>query len=340
MSKKENKAPLDCNDFSCRLGAVGGQAVLEGVMMRHKNHYSIAARKEDGSIVVCNKEHIPFKDRCKFFGLPIVRGVVNMIESMVLSIHTLDLSAEMTLVDENAPKEENEKPITRTLLTIVMFFSTILGLALGAGLFLFLPSFLTKLLDNLTGEKLGFWKNIIEGLIKITIFISYMLLVSLMKDIRRTFEYHGAEHKSIFCFEAGEELTPENVKKYSRFHPRCGTSFIFVILIIGVFFSSLPIVPWDNILLRFAVKLGLLVPIVGIGYEFIKYAGTHDNVFVKILSAPGLFMQRITTREPDSEEIEVAIHALKASLPQFFPDYVCPSEYIDPADKKEDKSNE
>ena len=152
-----------------------------------------------------------------------------------------------------------------------------------------------------------------------------------MKDIRRTFEYHGAEHKSIFCYEAGEELTVENVKKHSRFHPRCGTSFIFVILIISILINSLPFIPWDNMLLRMLCKLLVLPLTVGIGFEFIMFAGKHDNIITRILSAPGLWMQRITTKEPDDDQIEVAIIALKTALPNEFPEY----HYIDPHDALE-----
>ncbi|MBR4880709.1 MAG: DUF1385 domain-containing protein, partial [Clostridia bacterium] len=176
------------------------------------------------------------------------------------------------------------------------------------------------------GVDLGAWKNLVEGVLKIAIFVAYLALVSLMKDIRRTFEYHGAEHKSIFCYEAGEELTPENVKKHSKHHPRCGTSFMFVMLIISVLIFSLPFVPWDNIWLRLLVKLPLMPVAIGLGCEFIMFAGKHDNWFIRMLSAPGLLMQRITTREPDLEQIEVAIIALKTALPEDFPDFVPPTE--------------
>ena len=309
---------------------VGGQAVLEGVMMKHKDKCSIAVRKEDGSIVVQDEEYVSVRKKHKLLNIPLLRGVVNMIEMLILSIKTLDISARLYGIEEEVEESKFEKWLKKHfgkgIVDFVMLLAMILGVALSVFLFIFLPSFLTKLLDTLTGSHLGGWKNLIEGGLKVVIFICYLLLCLLMKDIRRTFEYHGAEHKSIFCYEAGEELTPENVKKHKRFHPRCGTSFMFVIIIISILVSSLPIFTWENTLLRFLTKLAFLPLIIGLGYEFIMVAGKHDNVITRILSAPGLLMQRITTREPDLQQIEVAIHALKSSMPDVFPDYVKPNE--------------
>ncbi len=319
---------------NCRLGVVGGQAVLEGVMMKHGDRYSVAVRKGNGEVEVVNKSHVSLRKKHKIFNLPLIRGVVNMIEMMALSVKTLNVSAEMYgLEEEGAEETKFEKwmkkkfgdKAEKVLINAVMAIGVVLGLALAVGLFIFLPGFLTGLIDKyLAGGTLGFWRNWIEGGMKICIFIAYLALCSLMKDMRRTFEYHGAEHKSIFCYEAGEELTPENVKKYKRFHPRCGTSFMFVIILIGILISMLPIVSWEDPLLRTATKLLLLPLVVGLGFEFIVIAGKHDNAVTRILSAPGLLMQRITTREPDLEQIEVAIHALKSAMPNEFPDYVCP----------------
>ena len=251
---------------------------------------------------------------------------------MILSFRTLSISAEQYGLDDSEPETKFEKWLDRhfgeKLMSVIMAISSVLGVILAFGLFFFLPSLITKLLEKLFSADLGVFRNLIEGIIKIAIFIGYILLVSLMKDIRRTFEYHGAEHKSIFCYESGEDLTVENVRKQKRFHPRCGTSFIFVILIISILINSLPFVPWDNLLLRVLTKLLLLPVIIGVGFEFIMYAGRHDNLFTKICSAPGLWMQRITTREPDDSQIEVAIMSLKAALPDAFPDFV----YHDPHD--------
>ena len=347
MSKK-------AKEKNCRLGAVGGQAVLEGVMMRHGTRCSVAVRRENGVITVSDSEFVSVRRKYKPLNLPIIRGVVNMVESLILSYRTLETSAEQFGLEEEEPKKKKKsdseggseeeaaadvkngeaadsssekKENDSKLIGAVMVIAMIFGLGLGILLFMFLPTFVTGLLDTyffkgLLGIELGWWRNLIEGLMKIVIFVMYLLLVSLMKDIRRTFEYHGAEHKSIFCYEAGEELTPENVKKHSRFHPRCGTSFMFVIIIIGILVSSLPFITWENVFIRFATKLAMLPLIVGLGYEFIMVAGKHDNAVTRILSAPGLFIQRITTREPDLQQIEVAIHALKSSMPYVFPDFI------------------
>ena len=326
MSKETEK--------SCRLGAVGGQAVLEGVMMKHGDRVSVAVRKEDGEIAVSDSEFVSVRKKHKILSLPlnlpIIRGAVNMVEMLILSIKTLNVSAQLSGIEDEVEETKFEKWLRehfgKGILDLVMVLATVMGVALSLFLFLFLPSFLTKAIESAIGWitwsnfEFGWWKNVIEGVLKIVIFISYLALTLLMKDIRRTFEYHGAEHKSIFCYEAGEELTPENVKKYKRFHPRCGTSFMFVIIILGVVVSSLPIFSWDNIILRFFTRLLFLPITVGLGYEFIRFAGKHDNAFTRILSAPGLWMQRITTREPDLEQIEVAIRALKSSMPEEFPE--------------------
>ena len=308
---------------------VGGQAVLEGVMMKHKDSYSVAVRKEDGAVVVQDGTFVSARKKHKILNLPLIRGVVNMVEMLMLSIKTLDTSARLYGIEDEVEESKFEKWLKnhfgKGIVDFIMLLAMILGIALSVFLFIFLPSFLTKLIDGLTGEKLGLWRNLIEGGLKVVIFIGYLLLCLLMKDIRRTFEYHGAEHKSIFCYEAGEELIPENVKKYKRFHPRCGTSFMFVIIIISILVSSLPIFTWENTLLRFLTKLAFLPLIIGLGYEFIMVAGKHDNIVTRLLSSPGLLMQRITTREPDLQQIEVAIHALKSSMPEEFPDYVKPN---------------
>lgn len=298
-------------------------------MMRHGGRYSVAVRRESGEITVSNGEHVPLRKRYKLLNIPILRGAVNMVESLKLSLETLELSAKQFGLEDESSEEQMsrferwiDKHFGDKILSIVMVLSMILGLGLGIGLFLFLPSFVTGLLDTyLFGGGMGWWKNLAEGVIKILIFIAYLALVSLMKDIRRTFEYHGAEHKSIFCYEAGEELTPENVKKYKRFHPRCGTSFMFVAILISVLISSLPFITWENIALRFLTKLALLPVIVGLSFEFIMLAGKHDNPLTRALSVPGLLMQRLTTKEPDEKQIEVAIHALKSSMPEEFPDF-------------------
>ncbi len=314
----------DCNN-NCRLGKVGGEAVLEGVMMRCGDRYSIASRKDDGSITVSNHSYTSLRKRSKFFNLPIIRGVVALVESMKLSFKVLSISAEAIDVDLDEPETKFEKWLLDKfgdkMFNILMGIAGFFGVLLAVGLFFLLPTALTKGIDallGLAGGTLGWAKTLCEGVIRIGIFVCYILLVSLMPDIRRVFEYHGAEHKTIACYEAGVDLTPENAKNYTRFHARCGTSFIFVMLILSVLVFSLPFVPWDNIWLRYAIKLPLMPIICGLGFEFIAYAGKHDNIITRILSAPGLWMQRVTTREPDLGQLEIAITALKASMPDEF----------------------
>ena len=323
MAKKENN-----NQRSCRLGAVGGQAVLEGIMMRNGDNYAVGVRRESGEISIAKDKFVSVRKKHKLLDLPIIRGSVNMVESMMLSFRTLETSAEQFGIEETSEEPSKfekwlEKHFGDKLMNVLMTFAMIVGVCLSLGLFFFLPSFITKLADTyIFGGEMGWWRNLCEGVIKIVIFIAYLLLTSLMKDIRRTFEYHGAEHKTIFCYEAGEELTPENVKKYKRFHPRCGTSFLFIIIILNILIFSLPIFTWENVVIRFATKLLTLPLVVGVGYEFLRFAGKHPNPVTNFLSIPGMLMQRITTREPDEGQIEVAIHALKAAMPEEFPDFV------------------
>lgn len=334
--KKEKKVQ------NCRLNQVGGQAVIEGVMMKHKDRSSLAIRMPDGSIKIKNDTVKSLRQKHKILNLPIIRGVINFVESMVLSMKTLNDSTEALGLDE-MEETKFEKWLTRhfgkKLMDVLMVFASILGVLLALLLFFFLPSFLTKLIDGLVGGVLGGWRTLIEGAIKITIFILYLFLASRLGDIKRTFEYHGAEHKSIFAYEAGEELTPENVRKYKRFHPRCGTSFMFVMLLFSVILGAM--LPWSNALLRTALKILLLPVSVGLGFEFIMFAGKHcDNIIVRILATPGLWMQRITTCEPDDSQLEVAICALKSAMIHEFPDFEVPGATKETQESPtEDKSN-
>ncbi|MBQ9745858.1 MAG: DUF1385 domain-containing protein [Clostridia bacterium] len=301
-------------------GKVGGQAVLEGVMMKSGENVSLTVRKEDGTTVTKNSKFVSIKKKSAFFRIPIVRGVVNFVESMILSFSTLSDSADMLGIDDDMGDSKFEKWLSKTfgdkIMNAIMTVAMVLAVVLSVVLFFWLPTFLTQIIENFTGE-LGLWKSLIEGVIKIGIFVAYMLLVSLMKDIRRTFEYHGAEHKSIFCYESGKELTVENVREQSRFHPRCGTSFMFVML--GLSILSGMFITWESRALRVVFKILMLPLVMGVGYEFLMYAGKHDNFLVRALSAPGLWMQRITTREPDDSQIECAITSLKAAMPEEFP---------------------
>ena len=339
MSKKNESACCEKG----RLGRVGGQAVLEGVMMKCGDRTALAVREENGNIRTETTTFVSIRKKHKFFAIPVIRGIANFVESMIHSYKTLMRSAELLGIDEVDEDSKAEMWLRKHLgdkfMAVLSGISMVLGVALAMGLFMFLPSFLTKLIDSAVEGGIGWFRNLIEGLIKIAIFVVYICLCSLLKDMRRTFEYHGAEHKSIACYEAGLELTPENAKTCSRFHPRCGTSFIFVILILSILVNS--VVPWDDLGIRLAAKLLLLPLIVGIGFEFISFAGKHNNIFTRILSAPGLWMQRITTKEPDESQLEVAITALKHAMPDEFPEVnEAPSETATPAeDAADDTAN-
>ncbi|MBE6560497.1 MAG: DUF1385 domain-containing protein [Ruminococcaceae bacterium] len=326
------------NSNACRLGKVGGQAVLEGVMMKCGDRTALAVRDESGEIRLDAEKYESLRKKHKVLRIPLIRGVVNFIESMMLSYKTLMKSADMLGLDEVDEESKAEKWLRSKMgdkfLTVLMSIASVLGVALAMVLFMFLPSLVTSWIDSLAGG-LGWFRNLIEGVMKIGIFVAYICLCSLMKEMRRVFEYHGAEHKSIACYEAGLELTPANAKTCTRFHPRCGTSFIFVILILSILINSL--LTWDNLIFRVGGKLLLLPLIVGLGFEFIMYAGKHVNPLTKILSAPGLWMQRVTTREPDESQLEVAIAALKFAMPDEFPHEEENAEASQPED--EDKAD-
>lgn len=314
MAKEKRSCPTAAN-------RVGGQAVLEGIMMKHKNSCATAVRCPDGKIAVDKREVKSIKEKVPFFKIPIIRGVVSFVESMSLSMSILTLSAEMQGIEEEPTKFEKwlEKTFGKSLMAVAAIIGGVLGVLLALALFFYLPMAISKLI-SLVFEMPSLVKAIVEGAVKMGIFLVYIWAVAFMPDIRRTYEYHGAEHKSIFCHEAGLELTVENIKKQSRFHPRCGTSMMFVMLLLGIIVSAaLPASLWNNLLLRFLTKLLILPLVVGIGYEITIFSGTHDNFVLRILTAPGLWFQRITTREPDDKEIEVAIVALKSSLPEVYP---------------------
>lgn len=313
-----------------KIGIVGGQAVLEGVMMKSGDRCSLAVRTPEGKISLYNVNKPSVRSKHKIARLPLIRGIVAFVEQMSLSMDMLTRSADMQGIDLDEPETKFEKWLNDKfgdkLMSVITGIGTVLGLALGVGLFLMLPTFAAKGIDALTGGFIGghaVLRSLVEGLIRIAVFIAYVWGVSLMPDIRRTYEYHGAEHKSVACFEAGLDLTPENARGCTRFHCRCGTSFIFVMLLISIILNSF--LTWGNVWVRFASKLGMIPLIVGIGFEFIRYAGSHSNLFTKIVSAPGLWMQRITTREPDDSQLEVALAALRNAIPVNFGGVVQPS---------------
>ncbi len=308
-----------------KYGSVGGQALMEGIMMNGPEGKAMALRLPDGSISVEKKTFTSIKDKNKFFGIPMVRGIVNFVEALIFGYKCLMESAEKTGMD--VEEEENMSKLDRwisdhfgeKMMKVIGAISMVLGFALAFALFVWMPSFLFDAINKLTGEHIAMLRTIFEGLLRIIIFVIYMFAVSKMKEIKRVYMYHGAEHKSIFCYESGEEMTVENVRKQSRFHPRCGTSFIFVMIILSILVSSVVALAFPSLTqirpVWICVKLLIMPIVMGLGYEFIRYAGKHDNLFVKILSAPGLWMQRITTAEPDDSMIEVGIAAINAVIP-------------------------
>jgi uncharacterized protein YqhQ len=308
--------------------SVGGQALIEGIMMQGPKGAAVSVRTPEGEIdtEMVNFKHA--KDKFKPLGWPLIRGVVAYIESMVFGYKCLMMSAEKSGLEDLEDSEENMSKfdkwlndhINKKVLGVLTAIASVVGMLLAFLLFFYLPTIAVNFINKLSGDVLSNYRALFEGIIRMIIFVAYIALVSLMKDIKHTFMYHGAEHKTIFCYEQGCELTVENVKKHSRFHPRCGTSFIFVILIISVIISSSISIIAPELrnqrLVWMAVKLLILPVVTGISYEFIKYAGKHDNLFVKICAAPGLWMQRLTTKEPDDSMIEIAIAALTPCIPK------------------------
>lgn len=284
---------------------IGGQALIEGIMMLGPNTGAMACRLPDGTIDLETWEENNGKNAPWYRKTPLVRGCFNFVGSMVKGYKYMMKSA-----DKQIPPEEKEED--SSIFTVSMMIGIVLGVALAVGLFVFLPKFVVGLIKPLTDSRII--RSFAEGIMKIAIFVAYMALTSLMKDIRRQFEYHGAEHKTIACHEAQLPLTIENVRRQTRFHKRCGTSFIFIVLIVSIFVMCF--VPFTVTWQRIVASLVLLPLVVGISYECIRLAGNHDNVFTKILSAPGLALQRITTREPDDGMIEVAIAALTPCIPK------------------------
>jgi len=342
--------------------SIGGQALIEGIMMKSPEKTAMAVRTPDKSIDIeyIKEKHI--KDKFPFLGWPILRGVVNFVESMILGYKTLMMSADksgMTDLEEaedkkrkaekeakkrakliakgkispeeaeKAAAEENSavsdtekaKESNSAIITAVMIVGVVLGVALALTLFMWLPTAVFNGVNHLAGGTISDkFRPLIEGVLKISIFVGYVALVSLTKDIKRVFMYHGAEHKAIFCLENELPLTVENVKKQSRFHPRCGTSFMILMLVVGILINLLIVTIFPTVTelsyLWVTIKI-LMVPLIcGIGYELIKFCGKHNNIITRIISAPGMWVQRLTTKEPEDDMIEVAIAAIEAVMPE------------------------
>ncbi len=292
--------------------SIGGQAVLEGIMMRGPKKTALSVRMSDGSI---KTEIWDTPSKKWYHKVPFIRGIFNFFESMKEGYSSLMKSAEMTGMLEEE-ESEFEKKLKAKLgdkyNTVFEVIILVFAMALALGLFMFLPAWLVKMVQPFVKNPV--LMTTIESGMKLAIFFVYLLLVAQMNDIKRTFMFHGAEHKCIFCYEHGEELTVENVRKYTRFHPRCGTSFIVITLLLSIFVFSF--VTWGSLLERVLIKLLCLPITMSLAYECIKFAGKHDNKFTRILSAPGLWTQRLTTKEPDDDMIEVAIEAMKQVIPE------------------------
>lgn len=313
---------------------IGGQAVIEGVMMKYGDQYAVAVRKPDQEIEVKIESYTPIGEKYKILKLPILRGVVNFFESLVIGVKTLTYSADFYEEEEPAGKSDNKaafrssdaensngsssdemsgkdnKKESSTGDDLMMIGTVIVSLAIAIALFMLLPAFIAGLLEHVT--KSNALIAVAEGVLRLVIFLAYVVLISLMKDIKRVFMYHGAEHKTINCFEAGDPLTPENVKKHSRYHKRCGTSFLVVVMIISIIVFMF--INVKSMWLRLLSRV-LLVPIIaGISYEFIMFAGRSDSKLANILSVPGMWVQRLTTKEPDLEMCEVAIRSVEAVI--------------------------
>ena len=314
--------------------SIGGQAIIEGVMMRGPEKTAMAVRKPDGEIE-CRIDENGTKKRSRFWKLPIMRGCINFIDSLIIGMKAIMFSAEFMDIEDDAETESKfdkwlEEKFGDKIKDIVIYVAIVLSLFMSIGLFILLPTAIAQGLGFIV-SKIGFsdlansggFISTIEGIVKMVIFLSYMFLVSRMRDIKRVFEYHGAEHKTIACYEAGEELTVENVRKHSRFHPRCGTSFLLIVMIVSIIlFALLPSFSGEGtgaiqrLLLRMGTRLLLLPIVAGVSYELIKLAGRSQKACVRVLTKPGLWLQRLTTYEPDDSQIEVAIRSMTEVIPE------------------------
>ena len=309
MAKREKKETFHTS--------IGGQALIEGILMRGPEKQAIVVRAPEGLVTKVEELKL-VRDRYPILGLPIIRGVVTFLDSMVKGIKALMFSADYFPDDASAQPSKldtwlEEHVPAEKLQSVLIGVSLVLSLGLTLLLFMLLPTFVAGLFH----AQSALVHNLIEGIIKIAIFLAYLILCSKQKDVHRVFQYHGAEHKTIFCYEAGLPLTVENARIQPRHHPRCGTSFLFVVIVVSILFSSLAFtqVEWQNLWVRIGMHLLLLVPVVGITYEFNRFVGRHDNAVTRALSAPGMWLQNFTTFEPDDSMLEVAIEALKLVLP-------------------------
>ncbi|MCR5831817.1 MAG: DUF1385 domain-containing protein [Lachnospiraceae bacterium] len=293
-----------------RYSGIGGQAVLEGIMMKNKDKYSVAIRTPDGDIDVTVEEYESFARSKSLTQIPFIRGVINFIDSLILGIRTLNYSA--SFYEEEQDTHKKDKILDRIFKDhaekVLSTITVVISIAFAIGLFVLLPYYLSRLLDKVIVSDTMI--AVLEGVLRVLIFVMYIVLISCMKDIRRVFMYHGAEHKCINCIETGKELTVDNVRKSSREHKRCGTSFLFFVVFLSVILFIF--IRVEEPVARVAVRILLIPVIASISYEIIRLAGRTNNICIRILSAPGLWLQRLTTREPDDAMIEVGIAAVEA----------------------------
>ncbi len=301
---------------------VGGQAVIEGVMMRAPGRIATAVRRANGEIVVQKKEYVSLAEKYGTFKLPVLRGAVGLVEMMFVGIETLNFSGEVAMHDIELEKQKNgngKAPKKKTASNVKLALTVLFSLAVGIAIFFITPLFITTKLFNV--EQTGFGFNIIAGGIRLSILLVYLIAISMMKDVKRLFEYHGAEHKAVFTFEQLGDLTPASAATFTRFHPRCGTSFILIVMVVSMLLFSV----FDSVLILLLGKISLpvrllthlpLIPLVGgVAYEFIRWSAKRSETNVgKMLVAPGLWLQRITTKEPDASQLEVALVAIKCAL--------------------------
>lgn len=299
-----------------RKTSIGGQALIEGLLMMGSKSVAVAIRKSTGEIII-DKKDVPPKG--KLSKLPIIRGAISVIRQMIIGIKALMYSADFVDIEDDEPEKLSrfeqfiQKLLGDKIKDVLMYFSLIISLIFSVGLFILLPNFISGFFNfdkNTVAGLISY--NLIEGVIRVALFMGYIILVSKLKDIKRVWQYHGAEHKTISCYESQEELVVENVRKYSTKHPRCGTSFLFTIMIISILVFSFT--GWHNVFINITIRL-LLVPVVaGLSYEIIKFVGKRENKISKIINKPGLFFQKFTTLEPDDFQIEVAIAAMNSVL--------------------------
>lgn len=295
---------------------VGGQAVMEGVMMKSPTGIAMAVRKPDGTIATQYKKAKSRAQKGTFYGLPIVRGVVAFVESLSIGMGTLTESAKLAgeEIDEEPTRFEKwlAEKLGKSVEAVIIGVAVVLAVILAVGLFFVLPTLLSSLILG-GSEVASVWKSLTEGLVRLAIFLGYIVLCSRVKDVRRVFMYHGAEHKTIACYEAEEPLTPENAAKHSRLHPRCGTNYLFLVMAVSILFFAA--VGWNaNFLVRLASRLIFLPLVAGLSYEVLRFAAKHDNLLTRIIRAPGMGLQRITTKEPTPDMLEVAITAFELAM--------------------------